>query len=109
MGVTSGKHTKNYGKSPFLMGKYGKTHYKLPVNDQKVDFVIARKPFGPKNIWVPRACHIFQGKLIINHGRRLRSVRGSVCLTPLASNGVPYTHALHPQQSYLLRLVILWT
>jgi hypothetical protein len=50
MGVTSGKHTKNYGKSPFFMGKYGKTNYKLPVNHQKVDFVIARKPFCPKNI-----------------------------------------------------------
>jgi hypothetical protein len=50
MGVTSGKHSKNYGKSPLFMGKYGKTNYKITVNHQKVHFVIARKPFCPKNI-----------------------------------------------------------
>jgi hypothetical protein len=30
MSLPSGKHTKNYGKSPFLMGKL--TNYKLPFS-----------------------------------------------------------------------------
>jgi hypothetical protein len=30
--IPSGKHTKNYGKSPFLMGKSTINHYKSPFS-----------------------------------------------------------------------------